>query len=75
MTTTSGDCVNGDQDDIMREDDFTPHLSHPGTETTENPNEFHNFPPDFLFLGCFLPIFWAAPISFPISGRRPKPIF
>ena len=41
MTTTSDDNNNGDQDDIMREDDFTPHLSHPGTENSENPNEFH----------------------------------
>ena len=41
MTTTSGDYVHEDQDDIKMEDDFTPHLSHPGTETSENPNEFH----------------------------------
>ena len=31
--------------------------------------------PDFPFWGYGFPIFWAGPISFPISGRRPKPIF
>ena len=45
MTTTSVDHDHGDQDDIkMEEDDFTPHQSHPGTETTENPTEFHTNP-------------------------------
>ena len=43
MTTTSCDNDHVDQDDIMREDDLTPHLSHPGTENSENPNEFHRF--------------------------------
>ena len=50
MTTTHHDNDNGDQDDIMRGDDFSPHLSHPGTENPENPNEFHK---NRCFL-CFL---------------------
>ena len=41
MTTTHHDNDNGDQDDIMRGDDFSPHPSLPGTENPENPNEFH----------------------------------
>ena len=41
MTTTTCDSDHEDQDDIMRGDDSPPHLSHPGTENPENPDEFH----------------------------------
>ena len=41
MTTTHQDNDHEDQDDNMRQEDITPHLSHPGTENPENPNEFH----------------------------------
>ena len=57
MTTTSDDNDNVDQDDIMREDDVSPHLSHPGTENPENPNQFHNFPLFFSKFGHILPDF------------------
>ena len=41
MTTTHQDNGHEDQEDGMRQDDITSHLSHPGTENPENPNEFH----------------------------------
>ena len=41
MTTTHQDNDHEDQDDEMRQEDITPHLSHLGTESSENPNEFH----------------------------------
>ena len=41
MATTHQDNDHEDQEDDMRQDDIPSHLSHPGTETTENPNEFH----------------------------------
>ena len=40
MTTTSQDNHHEDQDDL-REDDITPHLSYPGTESQESPHPFH----------------------------------
>ena len=43
MTTTHQDNDHEDQDDDMRQEDIPPHLSHLGTENSENPNEFHNF--------------------------------
>ena len=49
MTTTSQDNHHEDQDDL-RGDDTTPHLSHPGTENQESPHPFHSFP---LFLRHF----------------------
>ena len=44
MTTTHQDNGHEDQEDDMIQDDITSHLSHPGIENPENPNEFHNFP-------------------------------
>ena len=51
MTTTTCDSDHEDQDDIMRGDDSPPHLSHPGTENPENPDEFHTFCRHSLSLG------------------------